>query len=254
MTSPVSPETLLLILWATSHNGVLPFERRHTEIDIPDKRAQRSMALLDALAAICVNEPKQQAVAVSLSLTPEGSILCIATNSGVAPEIPPHLFSIFSQLKDIRSSLQSPLQAGDNETNNPRPVKGPTTQALEIDLLREIFTFSMSKFKQCLLKRRKRFLNEVIPNMHAYAADTINTWTREEANDYKKFEKLLSLFASCFQWADLASVTPIIGPIANVVTATAMEWRDMIKDEGDTSRLTCWEREIGLSSGSPFPN
>ena len=67
MTSPVSPETLLLILWATSHNGVLPFERRHTEIDIPDKRAQRSMALLDALTAICVNEPKQQAVAVSLA-------------------------------------------------------------------------------------------------------------------------------------------------------------------------------------------
>src|ERR1700685_1929090 len=123
MTSPVS-----LILWATSHNGVMSYDpdREYTEIDIPelnDKRAQRSMALLDALAAIYVNELKKQAVAVSLSLTTEGSILCIATNSGVAHEIPPNLFSIFSQLKEIRSSLQSPFQEG-NETNTPRPDKG----------------------------------------------------------------------------------------------------------------------------------
>jgi hypothetical protein len=211
------------------------------------------MALLDALAAICINEPIKQLVAVSLSLTTEGNLLCIAANGGIAPEIPSHLSSIFSQLKDIRSSLQSPLQEGNNETNAPRPHKGPTTQALEINLLRDIFTFSMLKFRQRLLKQQKRFQTDVIPNMHAYATERRNTWTREEVEDYQKFEKLLTLFAFCFQWADLPSATPIIGHIANVVTSTAVEWRDMIEDEGDTSRLTCWEKEIGPSSRSSFP-
>ena len=256
MTSQVSPETLLIILWAMSHNGVMPYnpDRRHIEIDIPelkDKRAQRLMGLLDALAAVCINEPRKQVVAVSLSLTTEGSSICIAANDGVAPEIAPHLSGIFSRLKDIRSSLQ--LQEGNNETNTPRPDKSPTTQTLEIDLLRYIFTFSMSKFKQRLLKRKKCFQTDVIPNMHAYAAETKNTWTREEAKDYQKFEKLLTLFAVYFQWADLPSATPIIEHIAKVVTAEAMEWRDMIEDEGDTSRLSCWEREIGQSSESSFP-
>src|SRR5882762_1346158 len=81
-----------------------------------------------------------------------------------------------------------------------------------------------------------------------YATERRNAWIQEEVEDYQKFEKLLTLFAFCFQWADLPSATPIIGHIANVVTYTAVEWRDMIEDKGDTSRLTCWEREIGHSS------
>jgi hypothetical protein len=48
-------------------------------------------------------------MAVSLSLTTDGSILSIAANGSVAPEIAPYLSSIFSQLKDIRFSLQTPL-------------------------------------------------------------------------------------------------------------------------------------------------
>ena len=68
----------------------------------------------------------------------------------------------------------------------------------------------MSKFKQRLLKRQKRFQMEIIPNMHAYSSERRNTWTREEVKDYQKFKKLLTLFAFC---------------LANVVTATANEWR-----------------------------
>ncbi|KIM91779.1 hypothetical protein PILCRDRAFT_889, partial [Piloderma croceum F 1598] len=54
-----SPEIFLLLLWVMSQNGVLPNDsnRRHGEIDIPElknKHTQRSMALLDALAAICI--------------------------------------------------------------------------------------------------------------------------------------------------------------------------------------------------------
>jgi hypothetical protein len=255
--TPVSPEIFLLLLWVMSQNGVLPNDSngRHGEIDIPElknKRTQRSMALLDALAAICINKPKKQVVAVSLSLTTDGSILCIAANDGVESAIPSHLSGIFSQLKDIRSSLQSPLQEGNNETNTPQPDKGPTTQALEINLLCDIFTFSKSKFRQCLIKRRDRFKDEVIPSMHAYATERRSAWTREEAQDYQKFEDLLTLFGWCFRWADLSSAKNIIEPMAKEVTASANEWREMIADEGDTSRLTCWEREIGQSLGTYF--
>jgi len=79
----------------------------------------------------------------------------------------------------------------------------------------------MSKFK---LKRQRRFKIEVVPNMHAYAAERRNTRTQQEVEDYQKFEKLLALFAVCFKWADMPSAMHIIGNIANVVTATAMEW------------------------------
>jgi hypothetical protein len=87
------------------------------------------MALLDALATICIDEPRKQVVAVSLSLTTDGSILCIAANDGVEPTIPSHLSGIFSELKDIRSSLQLPLHEGNNETNTPQPDKGPTAHS-----------------------------------------------------------------------------------------------------------------------------
>jgi hypothetical protein len=30
-----------------------------------------------------------------------------------------------------------------------------------------------------------------------------------------------------------------------LVTSTALDWQEMMKDEGDTSRVTQWEREIG---------
>jgi hypothetical protein len=110
-----------------SHNGVMPYnpDRRFPEIDISElknKCAQHLMALLllDALAGICINELTKQVVAVSLSLTTEGSVLYIAANDGAAPEIPFHLSGIFSNYKtSARSLLQSPLQEGNNKTNIP---------------------------------------------------------------------------------------------------------------------------------------
>jgi hypothetical protein len=66
---------------------------------------RRSIGLLDALAALCINEPRKQVLAVSLSLTTEGSILCIAARDGVAPEVALHLHGIFTRLKNLRSSL-----------------------------------------------------------------------------------------------------------------------------------------------------
>jgi hypothetical protein len=256
MTSLLSPETLLLILSAMTDNGVMPYDSDRRHMDIPElklknKRTRRSIGLLDALAALCINQPRKQVLAVSLSLTPEGSILCIASNDGVSPEVAPHLHGIFTRLKNIRSSL---LQEGNDENNTPQPNKGPTTKSLEHELLCHIFTFSMSKFKQRLLKRKKCFQSDVAPIMHAYATKMKDSWTREEAEDYKKFENLFSLFDSCFKWADLPPATPhIAGYIALWVLGTAMEWRNMIEDKGDTSRLTCWEREIGQSSESSFP-
>ena len=89
--------------------------------------------------------------------------------------------------------------------------------------------------------------------MQAYASERKNYWTREEAEDYQKFESLLALFEFFFQWADSPSTISIVGLIADELTAEALEWRVMIEDEGETSRLSQWEREIGKSSESSFP-
>jgi hypothetical protein len=238
---------LLLILHATSSGGNVSFafNRRHAEVSFTDKRSQRSKALLDALAAICISEPRKQVIAISLTLTSEGSILCIAENNSVSPEILTHLASVFSQLKEIRSSLQSPLQEVNEEMNTPQPDKESTTASLESQLLGDIFGFSMLKFKQRLLKRKHRFETEVRPGMHAYATAKSSGWTREEVKDYRKFEKLLGMFSICFEWANSPGLGLIVRYIASLVTANALEWRDAIKDEGTTSRLSQWEMEIG---------
>jgi hypothetical protein len=144
--TPISPEMLLLILHATS-SMAFTCNRRHAEVSFTDKRSQRSKALLDALAAICISEPRKQVIAISLSFTSEGSILYIAENNGVSPEILTHLASVFSRLKEIRSSLVSPLQEMDEEMNAPQSDKAwSTTVSLESQLLGDIFRFSMLKF------------------------------------------------------------------------------------------------------------
>jgi hypothetical protein len=102
--------------------------------------------------------------------------------------------NVFYQLKQIRSSLRSPLQEGNEETNNPRPDKGPTTYALEIQLLGDIFKFSMLKFRQRLIQGQRRFIAEVIPGMHAYAAATRRGWTKKEVEDYGMLEELFNMF------------------------------------------------------------
>lgn len=242
--TPISPEMLLLILRATS-SMAFTCSRRHAEVSFADKRSQRSKALLDALAAICISEPRKQVIAISVSFTSEGIILCIAEN-GVSPEILTHLASVFSHLKEIRSSLVSPLQEMNEEMNAPQSDKAwSTTVSLESQLLGDIFGFSMLKFQQHLLKRKHRFETEVIPGMHAYASAKSNEWTTEEVKDYRKFEKLLGMFSICFEWAESPGPGLIVRHIASLVTSNALEWRDAIKDEGNTSRLSQWEKEIG---------
>jgi hypothetical protein len=102
----------------------------------------------------------------------------------------------------------------------------------------------MLKFKQRLTKRRQHFEVEVIPNMRADAAERKGAWTLEEVEDYQKFKKLFRVFAVCFRFPICDA--HILGPISNMVTASANVWQDtVITDEGDTTRLTFWEREIG---------
>jgi hypothetical protein len=151
---------------------------------------------LDALAAICINEANKQVIAISLSLTIEDSIICIAANDGVASVIPAHLMNVFYQLKQIRFSLQLLLHGGNDETSTPRPDKG--TCALEVQLLGDIFRSSMLKFRQRLIKLQRRFEAEVIPGMHAYASATRSGWTEKEVEDCGVFEELVNMFSICF--------------------------------------------------------
>jgi len=157
------------------------------------------------------------------------------------------LTGVFSKLKDICSSLQSPLQEPTNETTSPRLDKGPTTISLERNLLHDIFQFSMLKFQQRLTKRQQRFTDEdqVIPSMGAFTATERKEWTREpETRDYEKFQELVKVFSTCFRWA-IRSPESLIDQIAYLVTDMAYCFRKMIADEGDQSRLTRWEGDIG---------
>lgn len=260
MAFDTTPEILLLVLSAMHPGGNMSrnFKRRRNVIDFPglnlkEKHSQRSMALLDALAAICIKEPRKQVAAVSLSLTIDGCILCIATNDGVPPEIPMHLKNVFFQLKKIRSSLRSPPQEGTDVTDTPRPDKGPDTDTLENSLLCDVFRFSMHKFKQRLIKRKRRFEAEVIPGMGAYASERRSGWTREEGKNYKKFEQLLSLFSLCFELVELPTPEDGAEQLAPLVNDMAFELREMIVDEGDMSQLARWEREIGWASCFLYP-
>lgn len=96
----------------------------------------------------------------------------------------------------------------------------------------------MLKFKQRLTKRQARFTAEVIPGMHAFTTAERRGWTREEAEDYEKFEKLLKVLSVCFRWAESRSPEFTIDSIANLVTDKAHDFREMIADEGDKLRLT----------------
>jgi hypothetical protein len=146
---------------------------------------------------------------------------------------------VFYQLKQIRSSLQLPLQEGNDKTNTSRPDKSPTTYALEVQLLGDIFRFSMVKFRQ-------RFKIEFIPGMLTYAAATRSVWTKEG--------RVTSLSLSiCFQYVSSGQIRRLPSSLLNtamLVTSTAVDWREMMKDEEDTSWITQWEREIGQSLGS----
>lgn len=126
--STASPEIFLLLLWVASQNGVLPNNstRQHGVIDIAElknKHPQRSIALLDALTAICIDEPRKQVVAVRFADDGRKCFSALQQTTVLHLQFHlDHLSNIFSQLKDICFSLQSPLQERNNETNTPQAL------------------------------------------------------------------------------------------------------------------------------------
>ncbi|KAG0705889.1 hypothetical protein DFH29DRAFT_1077305 [Suillus ampliporus] len=90
--------------------------------------------------------------------------------------------------------------------------------------------------------------------MKVYANDTRNQWTREEAEDYEKFQKAESSLRLCFTWATHKSpavARAAMNAVAKVASAT--RFCSMVADDSDTSRLTIWERNLVHRTGKPFP-
>ena len=101
------------------------------------------------------------------------------------------------------------------------------------------------------MKRQHRFQTEVIPCMEEYADENRDQWSKEpgdEADDYRKFKRAVVNLVPCFEWAQLddqdEEVIPVIKLLGGMVMASALELRRMLEDDGDTSRITLWERQI----------
>ncbi|KAG2072333.1 hypothetical protein BDR04DRAFT_1141843 [Suillus decipiens] len=250
-----SPETLLAILQTLYPHGSKVANtcgtRRDPLLEFDEhssKKSKRTMALLDAVAAISVQHARNQVIAVSITVNPNKCVIHIAGNDGVSEETLSHLRHIFTQLKFIRSSLAQPLEAGTDMLDTPAPQKSDETHSLEKNLFHSICTFSWRKFRRRVVKRQTRFETEVIPCMEKFADENRGSWTSEEASDYQKFQEVVITLSLCFQWAKMDPqdeyVLPTISRLGNYVHGTALEMRRMLEDESTTSRITSWEMEI----------
>ncbi|KAG2078627.1 hypothetical protein BDR04DRAFT_1226565 [Suillus decipiens] len=216
-----SPETLLAILQTLYPHGSTVTDFYDPRRDLllkyqhPSKKSKGTVALLDAVAAISIQDARSQAIAVSITVNQNKCIIHITGNNGVNEETLSHLRYVFTQLKSIRASLAQPLEAG--------------TKTLD--------TLTPKKFRQRVVKRQTLFETEVIPCMAKFADEQRGSWTSEEASDYQKFEDVVFILSNCFKWAKLDP-------------QDEKEMRRMIEDESTSSRITSWEMEIMKRSGS----
>ncbi|KAG2361590.1 hypothetical protein BDR07DRAFT_1461370 [Suillus spraguei] len=247
-----SPETLLAILQTLYPHGSTVADscntRRDPLLEFEHSSKKSKLALLDAVAAISIQDARSQVIAVSITVNQNKCIIHIAGNNGVSEETLSHLRYVFTQLKFIRSSLAQPLEAGTETLDTPTPPKSRETCTLEQDLLCSIYTFSWRKFRRRVVKRQTRFETEVIPCMEKFADEKRGSWTSEEASDYQKFEEVVFTLSICFKWAKLdpqdEKVLLMISRLGDYVNGTALEMRRMLEDESITSRITSWEMQI----------
>ncbi|KAG2357586.1 hypothetical protein BDR07DRAFT_1419918 [Suillus spraguei] len=148
-----SPEALLAILQNLYPRGAIvpdsPDSRRYPPPKFHERsKSKRTIALLDAVAAISVQDARHQIVAVSITLKQNNSVIHITSNRGVGEETLSHLRHIFVQLKLIRSSLAQPLAAGTENLDTSTSKQNDETCFLKRNLLQSIYVFSWRKFRQ----------------------------------------------------------------------------------------------------------
>lgn len=110
-----SPKTLLAILQKLHQKGIAvadSFDARRDPNKHLLKKSKRTVALLDAVAAISIQDARHEIIAVSITLKPNSCVLHIAGNDGVREETLLHLRYIFIQLKSIHFSLAQSSKAG----------------------------------------------------------------------------------------------------------------------------------------------
>ncbi|KAG2116970.1 hypothetical protein DEU56DRAFT_931560 [Suillus clintonianus] len=209
--------------------------------------------------------PGGEVIVVSLALDSAGCVLYIAGKNGVPDEVVHHLYKVFHMLQQIRFSLCTPLKAGSDEEDTPRPDKGEETPRLEKNLINLIYAFSVDKFIKHLVKKYNQFKNEVVPAMEEYKKTQCDQWTKAEQEDYTKFQSAADVLDTTFSWA--TTFQKITNPdvkshfashltdLATLINASASDFRTMLKDERAISTLTIWEHEImkRIDNATKFP-
>ncbi|KAJ7223179.1 hypothetical protein GGX14DRAFT_657560, partial [Mycena pura] len=115
---------------------------------------KRQARILDALAYISVSFAEKQVVAVGMQIFPEKTVIHVAENGGLAPEILPYLKDLFRRLQILHE--RRPNQQRSQVV--PDYVDFRTTDPFEQELVefeQEILQFCWNKQKQRLMKNSR---------------------------------------------------------------------------------------------------
>ncbi|KDQ18991.1 hypothetical protein BOTBODRAFT_170961 [Botryobasidium botryosum FD-172 SS1] len=112
------------------------------------KSAEQAIPLLDALAAICVSQSRQN-FAVTMSLSPQEVKLYVAENNTVPEDVVTHLHSIWKLVRKISARLHPPPP----KQGSPALTSDPSIASLVRQLEYRIYAFSFGRLKKRFKKR-----------------------------------------------------------------------------------------------------
>jgi hypothetical protein len=117
----------------------------------------RLVKVLDALASICLHEPKGQVVAVSASLATDTVALFVSQNNKVEQKVQTHLENVWDLMRRLAASL-APVDHPDlDQISPPRwPNNAETTADLEAELREAVYRFCYAKQVARLEKQSKK--------------------------------------------------------------------------------------------------
>ena len=112
----------------------------------------RTAEFLQALASICVREPKSDVYAVALGVTANQTTLYISTNGDVPEGVENYLIKVFELMSRISGHTKSRRMKPDS-TSPERPIK-EEVQALEVELFSLVYKHTLKKFASRFSKHK----------------------------------------------------------------------------------------------------
>lgn len=131
---------------ATRHN---PFAVSHNIFDEYETN-NKTLPVLDAVAALCISQDKKQAVAVALQMDNINKTICltIAENrpGWVEPRVVGHIHGIWDKLQQLSDYYAKPRLASNLQPTNPAAYDA------SVDLVSQVSKFSWKRMRKCIKK------------------------------------------------------------------------------------------------------